>query len=262
MKKKAAASETTGTITSVNLGTLAAQEEDVAPESLIFNENNPREIDAEQLKALTKSLHRFGDLGSIVRNIKTNRLIAGHQRIKAMEGFEFKVKITKRFDEPNKQGTVAEGYVECDGERYKYREVSLNKKEETAAMIAANKHGGKWQYDKLRDQLIELDTGDFDMELTGFMEKELEKMMSGFLQIDAAPTTVGEAEAQSLKDPLTKEQMAAMPSHVRMVQLFFNTQTQPEFIKMVTALQGIFNANNLTDTVFLAIKEAHEQHCD
>lgn len=47
-------------------------------------------------------------------------------------------------------------------------------------------------------------------------------------------------------------------SHIRMVQLFFNEETQPEFLAMVEELQVRFKTDNLTDTVMEAVKYAHE----
>jgi DNA modification methylase len=45
---------------------------------------NPRRISPEALKGLTASIKRFGSLQPIVFNKTTNRVVAGHQRLKAM----------------------------------------------------------------------------------------------------------------------------------------------------------------------------------
>lgn len=49
------------------------------------------------------------------------------------------------------------------------------------------------------------------------------------------------------------------PSHVRMVQLFFDTATHPEFIRWEAELRGRYGTENLTDTVRACVKECYEQ---
>lgn len=49
-------------------------------------------------------------------------------------------------------------------------------------------------------------------------------------------------------------------SHVRMVQLFLDTETEPEFRKMETELRDRFKTDNLTDTIFKAVKFIYEIH--
>ncbi|MCI0563624.1 MAG: hypothetical protein MN733_34560, partial [Nitrososphaera sp.] len=46
--------------------------------------------------------------------------------------------ITQRYRKPTRTGTVAEGYVIADGERYHYREVNWDEETHAAANIAAN----------------------------------------------------------------------------------------------------------------------------
>lgn len=41
---------------------------------------NPRKISPEGLENLAASLREFGDLSGIVRNVRTDRLVGGHQR--------------------------------------------------------------------------------------------------------------------------------------------------------------------------------------
>lgn len=47
------------------------------------------------------------------------------------------------------------------------------------------------------------------------------------------------------------------PSYVRMVQLFFTSETQPEFLRMVQAIMPRLGQTNLTDTVFEAVTHAY-----
>jgi len=140
------------------------------------NPANPRTISDEQLERLRLSMKEFGDLSGVVRNQSTGNLVGGHQRVKILADAE--ITVERKFKKPTKQGTVAEGFIEHEGERYVYREVKWNKEKETAAMIAANKQGGEWELPMLKEILSELDTGNFDMGLTGFSADELEELMT------------------------------------------------------------------------------------
>lgn len=136
------------------------------------NERNPRKISKKKQEMLKKSIEEFGDLSGFVYNIKRKKLVSGHQRQKILpEGS--KIVVTHKFRKITKTGTVAEGYVDNNGEHIKYREVSWDKKKETAAMIAANNHSGEWDDQKLKPIIGELKDLKFDMELLGFELEEL-----------------------------------------------------------------------------------------
>jgi len=139
---------------------------------------NPRKITEKQLGMLKKSMAEFGDLSGIVVNVKTGNLVGGHQRVKNLDQSWPIVKQSHK----DKTGTIALGYIETPGGRWTYREVSWTEKKEAAANIAANKHGGEFDMPKLKDIIINLDTGDMDMELLGFNSHELELMMTAIHQ--------------------------------------------------------------------------------
>ena len=46
-------------------------------------------------------------------------------------------------------------------------------------------------------------------------------------------------------------------THVKMVQLFLNTETEKDFKLWCQELQTILGTDNLTDTVYTVIKNAH-----
>jgi hypothetical protein len=138
---------------------------------------NPRRITAEKARILKKTLDAFGDLSGIVYNTKLKQLVGGHQRSDVLS--QATIEITERFPKPTPQGTTAVGWaITQDGEKYAYREVQWNKQQHAAAAIAANKGAGDWDWALLKDLALELDTGAFDMELTGFDQKELEDMFT------------------------------------------------------------------------------------
>jgi len=51
-------------------------------------------------------------------------------------------------------------------------------------------------------------------------------------------------------------------SHVKMVQLFLTTKTEPDFKEWELALREKLGTDNVTDTVYEAMKQIYEQHKD
>lgn len=129
------------------------------------NIRNPRKITQSQRNALKKSLAEFGDLGGVVFNRRLKRLVGAHQRTSVIPA-EAKITLLTKYKEPTKAGTVAEGFIEWEGERYAYREVDWDEQREVTAMLAANKHGGSWDDDLLN--LLKADFPAMNMELAGF----------------------------------------------------------------------------------------------
>lgn len=112
---------------------------------------NPRKISEEELKKLVKSINEYGFVEPIVVN-KDMTVIGGHQRLKALEYLEEKT-------------------APCTL-------VDLTKTQEKALNIALNKISGEFDIPMLKELLTELDDGEFDMDLTGFGEEELEKLLN------------------------------------------------------------------------------------
>jgi hypothetical protein len=147
------------------------------------HEANPRKINATQQRILFKSLEQHGDLSGIVFNRRNQRLIGGHQRFQWFSKSD-PVTIIKSFPKPLHDGTTAIGYVEKEGQMFFYREVDLDENLHKAAMLAANKGGGDWDFSLLSQILTDLDDGSMDMELSGFDMTEIENLLSG---LDKAP---------------------------------------------------------------------------
>lgn len=113
---------------------------------------NPRKITSEAMGRLTKSLADLGDLQPITINIRTgNRIIGGHQRFKIYQ---------------------AMGRDEID-----VWAVDLPEEKEKVANLALNNLAGEFDNQALKDLLEEIDQTDIDLQLTGFSNEEIEKMM-------------------------------------------------------------------------------------
>lgn len=116
-------------------------------------EYNPRKSlqpeDPEYQKIL-RSIEEFGYIDPIIIN-KDGTIIGGHQRYTVLSDL---------------------GYEEID-----VVVVDVDKQKEKALNIALNKIRGEWDEQKLKDLLVDLDLGDFDISLTGFERNELEDLV-------------------------------------------------------------------------------------
>jgi len=129
---------------------------------------NPRKITEKQLENLRRDLIELGDLSGVIHNINSNEIIGGNQRSTVFDINKCDIQITKEFTTPTRTGTVAEGFVLWEGERYAYRRVDWTKEQCEKACIVANKAGGDWDW----DILVEDFQGD-DLKKWGFENKEL-----------------------------------------------------------------------------------------
>lgn len=61
---------------------------------------------------------RFGDLSGIVYNVRTGRLVGGHQRTELFRAEEKPEIRVEKLPKPDARGTVAYGYVMIRGDRF------------------------------------------------------------------------------------------------------------------------------------------------
>lgn len=127
---------------------------------------NPRTITDNEMKRLKTSMREFGVVDPLVVNATTGFVVGGNQRLEAARQL----------------GIKALPVVE----------VRISRKREKALNLALNKISGDWDMPLLKDLLQDLDTGEFDMELTGFDEQEIEDLMTQFnveqeIEEDEAP---------------------------------------------------------------------------
>ena len=188
--------------------------------------NNPREISAEAVQKVMKSIKEFGYNQPIVVD-KNHVILAGHTRWKAMKQL----------------GKKKANIIIRD----------LTKEQAVAYRIMDNRSGeeSKWQNKLLAEELNVLQDKSFDLDLTGFNATELENLANdkelGFIQ-----------NPKELKENLNVEFPDNMQvTHVKMVQLFLNTETEKDFKIWCTELQKQLKTDNLTDTVYEVIKNAY-----
>lgn len=115
---------------------------------------NPRRVSDEAIGRLTKSLAEFGNIQPITWNARTGNVVGGHQRLKVYQ---------------------AMGKTEVE-----VWAIDLDEKKEKAANIALNKLSGEFDMTLLKDLIEEIDTGDIDLDITGFSSSEIEQIMVAF----------------------------------------------------------------------------------
>lgn len=111
-------------------------------------ELKPKDIEYQKIK---NSILEFGYVDPIIVN-KDYTVIGGHQRINVLKDL---------------------GYEEVD-----VVIIDIDKTKEKALNIALNKITGEWDLGKLADLLLDLDSENYDLLLTGFDDKEIENLMA------------------------------------------------------------------------------------
>lgn len=115
---------------------------------------NPRKQltpEDKEYQKIKNSIQEFGYVEPIIIN-KDNTIIGGHQRLSVLKDL---------------------GYNEVD-----CIVVDIDKTKEKALNIALNKITGDWDLNKLGDLLLELDSENYDLELTGFEDYEIENILA------------------------------------------------------------------------------------
>ena len=121
---------------------------------LIYASYNPRKKlnpDDKEYQKIKKSIEEFDYVEPIIIN-KDNTIIGGHQRLTVLKDL---------------------GYKEVE-----VIQIDIDKTKEKALNIALNKITGEWDYSMLGDLLLDLDSLDYDLELTGFDMGEIENILA------------------------------------------------------------------------------------
>lgn len=130
--------------------------------------------------------------------------------------------------------------------------------EEQADLVADNQLQRMSEMDpgKLQALLVNLNTGAFNMELTGFDSARLEKL----LEMKTPPNLAGGEGAPNAGAGGPADGTPPGAAQVRMVQLFFDETTQPEFLRIVEFFQKELGTANATDTVLAILRSAFDAH--
>ena len=156
---------------------------------LVAADYNPRKAltpeDSEYQK-IKRSIEEFGYVDPIIIN-EDGTIIGGHQRCTVLKDL---------------------GYEEVDVVVVSLDKqiVSLDKQREKALNIALNKITGEWDELKLKDLLLDLDLGDYDISLTGFEQEDLAELVDNLaVEPEAMDDDFdGEAVLEDIVEPKTR----------------------------------------------------------
>lgn len=173
---------------------------------------NPRRVTSEALGKLKKAMKQFGDLGGIVFNRRTGRLISGHQRTKNMRR-DVNI-IYPNGETPNAEGDVY-GEIVYYGKVFPVRVVDWDEKKEMAANIVANNDAiqGSWDMQALSKLLIDhISYEDAfltpeDIHESDFSDQQIQEILKkGGVEIDLSMDAVAIDELAQIQE--FKEQQA------------------------------------------------------
>ncbi len=145
---------------------------------------NPRKISKDDKDKLKKSLKEFGYVDPIIYNARNMFVVGGNQRTIVLR--ELAKEDPERWNVP-----------------YEMVEEDLDEEREKALNIALNKISGEWDIPKLKDILTELDTGAFDISLTGFDEIEIKDYIDYCPEASEDDFDLEQAESE-IKEPKSK----------------------------------------------------------
>lgn len=130
-------------------------------------ELKPGDPEFEKLK---RSIQEFGLVEPIILNVRTGRVVGGHQRLTVLK------------DIGEKETDVV--IVDLDEDR------------EKALNVALNKISGEWDQEKLKALLFDLsEIPEFDATMTGFDQDEIDQIT------DLAKVALGEADEDNYQEP-------------------------------------------------------------
>lgn len=193
-------------------------------DSLIPYPNNAKLHSKDQIETIANSIADYGFDQNIVID-SDNVIIKGHGRYLASKKLKLKqVPCTIRDDLER---------VEVQGSR-----------------LADNKVAeAPWDENILPLELAQLDSMNFDLKKTGFKENELERLI-GKLKFSSDSAEGGDKRDDEFEDG---------SETVKMIQLFYDVETEKSFRTMVGFLDAKLKTGNISDAVFQALKFAAER---
>jgi len=194
-------------------------------EQIIPYSRNPRKN--QHIDKVASSIKEFGFQQPIVVD-KENVIIVGHTRYLAAQ----------------KLGMREVPVIKAE---------NLDENQVKAYRIADNRvsEESQWDNELLNLELMDLQKNEVDLSVLGFEQSEIDKIFSSDDPLFVAPE-------QSFEEQ-TPDVDSLIPSQVRMVQLFLNSESEPKFKEMVSFLQEKYDINNLTDTVYQAIENEYNR---
>lgn len=190
---------------------------------------NARKATMSDLDRLKENLKELGDLSGITHDLETDEIITGNQRSTVFDINNCEIVITSKNDKPDKQGTVAVGYIVWNENKYNYRQVRWSEETRKKACIVANTFAGIFDRDALEAYDPE------DLESFGLDKKFIPKKSS---------------KNNQDREPIT--------SDIKTIKLFFDKNTEPQFREYIELIKEKLGTKNMTETIYEIAKIAYE----
>jgi len=124
-------------------------------------------------------------------------------------------------------------------ETYYIQEKNLTPEQKKQFIIKDNSSFGEWDWDLLANEWDVDELKDWGLDIPKWEDTSFDSEIEDTGEYDY-PDDIGEQ------------------SHVKMVQLFLNTKTEPKFKEWELNLREHYKSDNLTDTIYRAIEEINK----
>lgn len=181
----------------------------------VYNPRKDLKAGDKEYDKIKKSILEFGYIDPIIVN-NDYTIIGGHQRYKVLKDLKY-------------------NDVQCIV-------LNIDKTKEKALNIALNKISGEWDFPLLKDLIQEIDTGEIDIELTGFDFESIENLLNfekNNLEIDITNDIHGE-NPKELYDKY-------MNSSIKQIILTFRNEEYNKIIETLEIYKQNNNLNNNTE---------------
>lgn len=229
-RTKSKAAETTDTAGERTMNVESVKLSEISPDP-----SNVRKHSDRNIEAIVASLRAFGQQKPIIVD-RRGIILAGNGTYEAVKRLGWE--------------TIQIVRTELDGSQAALYAIADNRTAELA----------EWDMIALQAQLVSFRDEKLDLTLTGWNDVEL----AGLLPDDSPDLgeLSGSASSEATGPNASgNEEGDYQPSHVRMVQLFLDVDTLPEFTEMVTALGEFYQTENSTDTVMESLRREHNRNC-
>lgn len=214
----------------------------VALDDLIYDKHNARHRTDQGRATIRHSLQKFGQVENLIVQHGTNMIVGGHGRV----------------DELRALGET-HAWVQ-------YKDLTDAEALELNTVLNRSADLGTYDTEQQGLNLQELQRAGTDLAHIGFGEDDVLRLVGPELDLhenddvpdaggDAAPTSIrGSGDATP---PAPTPGAAAPPSYVRMIQLFFNADTQQELLALLEDLTPEFDAENQSDLILEVVRAYH-----
>jgi hypothetical protein len=206
-------------------------------EDLREDPDNVRVHDERSVSALAMALQEFGQQKPIVA-LEDGTVIAGNGVFMAAKRIGAKKIAVVRFADPAK----ARAFAIADN-----RMSELSRFDEEALSRAVN----------------DLQLAGYGTDALGFDAEEVSRLIASVITVPELHDEEPGPKKESLMPTAGGVPLSSgiePTSHVRMVQLFLNADTEPVFMSRMRALGKVYETGNITDTVWKAVDGACEKH--